>query len=36
MADEKPTVTDKASPLEMEKVKHSSLELELSRTVRIA
>lgn len=26
MADEKPTVTDKASPLEMEKVKHSSLE----------
>ena len=26
MADEKPTVTDKASPLEMEKFKHSSLE----------
>ena len=26
MADEKSTVTDKASPLEMEKVKHSSLE----------
>ena len=26
MADEKPTVTDKASPLSMEKVKHSSLE----------
>lgn len=26
MADEKPIITDKASPLEMEKVKHSSLE----------
>lgn len=26
MADEKPTVTDKASPLEMEKARHSSLE----------